>query len=114
MQIFRSLCLRPIPVINDVSLEKSSSNLEERVDSFYEFPTAVNVNVNKTTAILPTAPGTVKIKPICLVNTKKPPSWNEVYGSCLEHDIYEKRTTDVKAYGVAFSQRNDAVASSGN
>lgn len=104
--------LRPIPVINDVSLEKSSSNLEERVDSFYEFPTAVNVNVNKTTAILPTAPGTVKIKPICLVNTKKPPSWNEVYGSCLEHDIYEKRTTDVKAYGVAFSQRNDADASS--
>ena len=55
MQIFRNLCLRPIPVINDVSLEKSSSNLEERVDSFYEFPTAVNVNVNKTTAILPKA-----------------------------------------------------------
>ena len=99
-------------MINDVSVEKSSSNLEDRVDSFYEFPTAVNVN--KTTGILPPAPGTVKIKPICLVNTKKPPSWNEVYGSCLEHDIYEKRTTDVKAYGVAFSQRNDADASSGN
>ena len=90
-------------------LSKRSANPMENVDSFYEFPTGVNANVNKTIA-----PGSgVTKKVTCLGNTKKPPGWKEVFDSCLDHDIFEQRTLDVKAYGVAFGEKTDADASSG-
>ena len=102
--------LSPITSENNenVTKIKGARVRQDRVDSFYEFPT-VSKNANKTLV-----PKKCKNKVICLVNHRKPPTWDEVSESCLEHDIYEKRTTEVKIHGVTYSQRYDAETSNGN
>ena len=102
--------LSPITSENNENVTKTKGTRvrQDRVDSFYEFPT-VSKNANKTLV-----PKKCKTKVTCLVNDRKPPTWDEVSESCLEHDIYEKRTTEVKIHGVTYSQRYDAETSNGN
>ena len=93
-----------------MQIVEPKNNAQNRIDSFYEFPTR---NVNKTAVALGTTE-TSKNEPIlCLVNPKKPPSWDEVIEGCLEHKIYEQRTTDNKRHGVMYSQRSDSDSSNG-
>ena len=92
-------------------IAEPKNNVQNRIDSFYEFPTK---NVNKTAVGLGATEASENEHILCLGNHKKPPTWDEVIESCLEHKIYEQRTTDMKRHGVMYSQRTDSDSSNGN
>lgn len=90
--------------MNDETAQSSSALL-----SFYEYPTFVANPEADLTQIQEKSVTSVK-----LTNARKPPTWDETVSTFSEHDIYQQRTTELKKYGAAYSNKADADASTGN
>ncbi len=84
-------------------------DLNDQARSFYDF-SSVQAGVGVSTIChKPQA----KTKKSCrATGLVRPPSWDEVTRTCLEHEIFKQRTQELKSHGVSYSKKADADASS--